>query len=299
MASLKIIIVSDGKAGHLSQSRGLAGAIAKLTPASMHEVQVSQPDAAHWSLGGSLVFAAGHRTYGPALRIAGRLGCPAIALMNPGWWMRRRFDLSVIPEHDGVAASARVELTVGSINPVRYAEHASPTEGLLLIGGPSKHHSWDEHAIGEQLRAVLASDASVRWTATSSRRTSGGTHDLLRSLADEAQHRLTYVPPDETPVGWVAEQLQRCGVCWVSEDSASMVYEALTAGARVGLLRVPLRGVKPGRVIRGVHGLVEKQWVTRFDAWRDGAALMGDRPRLAEADRVAEVILQRWPRLRQ
>lgn len=293
---LHITIVSDGKPGHLSQSRGLAEAIARRTPAVIQESAVGDPVAMPG--GATLTLAAGRTTHRPALRAAARSGGVAIALMNPGWLNRRRFDLSVIPEHDGIAASPRVEPTVGVVNAVRPSTDASPEEGLLLIGGPSKHHGWDRNAIDEQLRAILAADASVRWTATSSRRTPSDTDELLTALSTESDGRLVYTPASDTPPGWVADQLQRCGVCWVTEDSVSMVYEALTAGAAVGLLSVPRGRAKVGRVVGGVESLVERGWVTRFADWCGGGALNTERPRLAEADRVAEVVLERWPRLR-
>ena len=40
--------------------------------------------------------------------------------------------------------------------------------------------------------------------------------------------------------------------------------------------------------------LVERGWVTEFDDWRHGKALASARPPLAEADRVASIIIDRW-----
>ncbi|MEM6552389.1 MAG: ELM1/GtrOC1 family putative glycosyltransferase [Planctomycetota bacterium] len=295
-----IHIVTDGKPGHLSQSRGLAEAIARQTDAVIHEDALSgtgdgtpRSNAAR-----TLVICAGHETHARALEHARQAGGVAIALMNPGWLKRRRFDLSVIPEHDGIPASAKVELSVGTLNTVRPATDVSPKRGLLLIGGPSKHHGWSNEGIATQLDAVIRADPSIEWTATTSRRTPEATVELLHGLSTDHDKRLGYFPPSVTPPGWVGEQLQRCGVCWVTRDSVSMVYEALTSGAAVGLLDVPTRRGRPGRVVRGIDALVAREWVVGFDAWRNGTGLIRERPRLAEADRIAEVVLQRWPSLR-
>lgn len=299
MSLTTIYIMSDGKPGHLAQTRGLAEAITRRAEAQVVEIDVADKPGGDTSIqqGSGLVLAAGRRTYRAALRLARRLDLTAIALMNPGWLGRRRFDLCIIPRHDGVAASERVIVTDGALSSIRPATNASPAEALLLIGGPSKHHHWDDESIAAQLHTLLARETGLRWTATGSRRTPASTDRLLHELAAEHGERFVYTPASQTPRGWVAEQLQRCGVCWVSEDSVSMVYEALTAGARVGLLDVPTRSQKPGRVVRGMLSLIERGWVVRFDDWREGRALPSDRPPLAEADRVAEVILSRWPSL--
>lgn len=296
-----IYIVSDGKPGHLAQSRGLAEAIGRRVEVEVRESDSVPPRQSEEQTSdqNGLVLATGRRTYGHALRQSRAVRLPAIALMNPGWLIRRRFDLCVIPRHDGIAESGNVVLTEGALNSITPAKHASAKEVLLLIGGPSKHHHWEDESIAAQLHTLLGRDETLRWTATSSRRTPESTDRLLRELADEQGDRFVYTPASQTPRGWVGEQLQRCGVCWVSEDSVSMVYEALTAGASVGLLEVPRHAGKPGRVVRGVQSLVERGWVTAYHDWREGRSLASDRPPLAEADRVAQIVLERFPALSQ
>lgn len=295
----RIYIVSDGKPGHLAQSRGLADAIARLAAVDISELSagVRSSDEASETPSSGLILAVGRKTNGSALSLKRESGFPAIALMNPGWLKRKRFDLCIIPRHDGIAESSKVIVTEGALNNIVAATDASPTEALLLIGGPSKHHHWEDESIAAQLHTLLARDKTMRWTATGSRRTPDSTDRLLNELADEHGERFVYTPASQTPRGWVADQLQRCGVCWVSEDSVSMVYEALTAGAQVGLLEVPRHSGKPGRVVRGVQSLAERGWVTAFHDWREGKTLASDRPPLAEADRVAAMVLQRWPGL--
>lgn len=294
-----ITIISDGKPGHLAQSRGLADAIGRRGDVPISEkdcgTKISVNDFAGDSPG--MVIVAGHRAYQSALLVAAQLGCPAIALMNPGWWLRRKFDVCVIPRHDGVAESNNVIVTEGALNSLQPAADSSPGEALLLIGGPSRHHHWEDESLLAQLHTLLARDSDLRWTATSSRRTPESTDRHLHELAREHGDRFAYTPVSETPRGWVAEQLKRCGTVWVTEDSVSMVYESLTAGARVGLLDVPRKSGKPGRVVRGVISLIERGWVTVFADWREGKPLPEDRPPLNEADRVADELLKRYPQL--
>ncbi|MBX2850576.1 MAG: mitochondrial fission ELM1 family protein [Phycisphaeraceae bacterium] len=294
MATLTLYIVSDGKAGHLAQSRGLAHAIKRLTRARITEVQAEgkrvapQPEK-----DAGLILAAGRGTHSMALSLRKYLGVPAVVLMDPGWLGRQRFDLAIIPKHDGIKPSKSVVVTEGALNGMETTVDASPDQGLLLIGGPSKHYSWDADAIEKQVAAILEKDTSILWTATDSRRTPEATSVGLKEGAERSGGRLVYTPATQTPDGWVAEQLRRCGVCWVTEDSVSMVYEALTSGARVGLLPVP-RGGSTSRVTRGVESLVQRGWVTAYDDWVNGKALPEDRPALNEADRVARLVLERF-----
>ena len=81
-------------------------------------------------------------------------------------------------------------------------------------------------------------------------------------------------------------------VAWVSEDSVSMVYEALTGGARVGLLALPPRG-GTGRVLRGLDRLLTDGWVTTHAHWCEEGALPPPRLGFDEAARCARLILER------
>ena len=294
MATLTLYIVSDGKPGHLAQSRGLAHAIQRVMPARLMEIEADgkrvapQPEQ-----GAGLILAAGRGTHSMAISLRKYLGVPAVALMDPGWLGRQRFDLAIIPKHDGVSPSQTVIVTEGALNGMVTATGASIEQGLLLIGGPSKHYRWDADQIEKQLGTILEWDGSIRWTVTDSRRTPKTTSIDLQQLADKSDGRLDYTPATQTPDGWVALQLQRCGLCWVTEDSVSMVYEALTSGARVGLLPVPRVG-KASRVARGVESLLERGWVTRYEDWAHGKPLPEDRPALNEADRVAKLVIERF-----
>jgi hypothetical protein len=220
-----IYIVSDGKPGHLAQSHGLAQAIARRVEV---DIEVHDAHATHGLVhpgesAAGMVLAAGRATRSAALLLGKRFGVPTIALMNPGWLSRKRFDLCIIPRHDGVAEARNIVVTEGAVNGLTPATNSSIDEALLLIGGPSKHHHWEGDSMLAQLHTLLARDTGLRWTATGSRRTPDSTDKLLRELADEHGERFAYTPASQTPRGWVADQLQRCGVCWVSEDSVSMV----------------------------------------------------------------------------
>jgi mitochondrial fission protein ELM1 len=298
----------DGKAGHEAQSLGLVQALARRR--AIECVELKAPSrwnaVCSWLLGrfaaGSelpapdLIIGAGHRTHVALLAARRAFGGKAVVLMQPSLptsW----FDACLIPQHDAPPAAANVIETVGVLNPMLPASNARVDRGLLLIGGPSKHHGWDTAGLLDQVQQVLAANRQVQWLLTTSRRTPEDCETALLALD---QPNLSVVPVADTPRGWVAERLQECACAWVSEDSVSMVFEALTAGASVGLLSVPSLG-RQSRVQLAANGLVECGRVVRFEACQAqaGFALPSVAEPLAEADRCADEILVRFEQTRQ
>lgn len=287
----------DGKAGHEAQSQGLIEALGRQV--SVHcecfDVRGLPQGFPAWVMGRfpagdsrpepNLIVGAGHRTHLPMLTARRAWGGTVAVLMRPSLpsWL---FDYVIMPEHDGRLSRKNVFVTKGVLNTVRPAESAVVEQGLILIGGPSRHHGWDDRTLADQVRLAVAGDAGVHWTVTTSRRTPDSTVALLQGLGLK---NCTIVPVSETEPGWVANQLKRCGRVMVSEDSASMVFEALTAGARVGLLAVPSHGRK-SRVEAAMQGLRDEGRVFGV-----GETPGPDRPcvPLAEADRAAEWLLSR------
>jgi hypothetical protein len=292
---LVVWIVSDGKPGHVNQSLGLAEALARATPADIHTIPAlpawrawlawllkrlpgkSLPDPA-------LIIGAGHATHPTLLAARRTRGGRAVVLMRPSL-PRRCFDLCILPEHDGVAADARTLVTAGALNRVRPSAQRDPRKGLLLIGGSSPHFEWDSDAVQVQIKSILARMPDTKWTLTTSRRTPA---DFLPQLPSVPN--LDIAPHTATPPDWLPEHLARSGTVWVTPDSASMVFEALTAGADVGVFDLP---VKPkSRVARAIARLADTQRITRFAAWCASGTPHPNTQPLAEADRCANWILE-------
>lgn len=288
-------IVSDGKPGHLNQSLGLAEALARATPTAVHTL----PALPAWRAGlalllkrfpgnplpaPDLIVGAGHATHLTLLAARRARGGRTVVLMKPSL-PRRCFDLCVLPRHDGVTADAQTLVTEGAINRVRPASAPDPNRGLLLIGGTSPHFEWDSDAIQLQIKSILARTPGTRWTLTTSRRTPA---DFLDALP--ASPNLSVVPHTATSPDWLPAQLAQCGTAWVTPDSASMVFEALTAGAAVGVFDLPVN--PKSRVGRAIAQLADAQRITRFVAWCAHGTLHPNPHPLAEADRCAEWILE-------
>ena len=289
--------ILDGKAGHEAQTLGLAKALEKKI--HLHHIDINATgrwkNFLNWLFkrfesgkslpAPDLIMGAGNRTHFPLLSASRIYGGKTVVLMQPTL-PTSLFDLCLIPKHDLRKAGKNIILTDGVLNPIQPAPDAALQCGLFLIGGPSKHYKWDTAGILDQVVTLIRENPETHWTLTTSRRTP---IDCTQALVDLSYQNLEVIPVEKTPGGWVAEKLRKCKIVWVSEDSVSMVYEALTAGALTGLLAVP--PVKQtSRVQNSVRLLLEQQRIVYFEK-RDQLLKLGNDTRIAEADRCADYII--------
>jgi len=306
---LRIFRVTDDKPGHQTQSSGLVAALSRQTKVVVTDVPALPSAAAlsAWLTGrlpramatsetrsddnakDRLVVCCGHATHLTALAARRAWGGHLLALMRPSLpvWL---FDLVVVPRHDELPEGGRIVLTEGVLNPLTADGAHNPDAGIILIGGPSRHHDWDKTGMLQQVETIAKDQPDVHWTLTTSRRTPPTTAAALSALE---LPNLEVMPLMRTGPGWVGRQLAASGSAWISEDSVSMIYEGLTAGVRVGLLTVPLRDGGGGRAARGLDALLRAERVVRL--LPDGSVpTVQQHPPLAEADRIARTVLGRW-----
>ena len=291
-----IWVVSDGKPGHLNQSLGLAEAlqrlrlnveIATLPPLPRRDLLALLLRRAPRSLlpnsNPAVLLCAGHATHLTTLLLARYWAVPSVVLMRPslplGW-----FDYALLPRHDRPQQSAQLLQTEGALNRMRPATKR-PGSGVILLGGPSRHYQWHEPQLVAKVAALVGSD-NHHWRLSGSRRTPAST---LNAIAALNLPNLQLCPLESQPSGWLADQLSHSERCWVSCDSVSMVYEALTSGCTTGLFALPKKG-GDNRLASGIEVLRASGQV----AWFDGAIPpeLSPAPALAEAERAAQWLLQ-------
>ena len=292
---LRVAIISDGKPGHVNQSLGLVAALKRQLPALdgcefkpfskaaalATLVLGKQPAlAADWQP--DLVVGAGHATHLTLLALKRYYRIPAVVFMKPTLPLRW-FDLCLIPEHDEPAARDNVIATRGALNRVQPG-HKVDGRGLILLGGPAGANSWDDEAMLQHIERIV-SQTALQWRLTTSRRTP---ESMTEKLAQ--QSGFEFFPAEQTDRDWLPQQLAQAQQCWVSEDSVSMIYEALTAGCAVGTLPVPW--TKKGRLKQGIDKLVEQQVITPIERWQGGVLPEPAEP-VQEADRCAKALLVR------
>jgi mitochondrial fission protein ELM1 len=288
-----ICIISDGKPGHLNQSLGLARAVQALQPDAVIETRspLSGSQLMQAFLGRlkwptskpSLLIGAGHGTHLSLLALRRVCGAPAVVLMRPslplGW-----FDLCLIPEHDCPPVRGNVISTQGALNRMQPGAKV-PGYGLILLGGPSKHFQWDQGQILAQLYLLRERDPR-HWRVVTSRRTPLSMQQALAVIPG-----IELVLPEQTDADWLPAQLSAAECCWVSADSVSMIYEALSAGCAVGLLDLEPAG--DSRVARGVASLLQRDQVCSLAQWQ-GQPLQGPAQGFNEAGRCAQEVQERF-----
>ena len=295
-------MISDHKKGHENQSLGLVQALKQHAKIRMMRLSINDLPARWCDLlwpstdlrqsikalpTPDLIIGAGSRTHKFLLACKRATHAPTIVLMAPARGLGAFFDRCIIPRHDQRTGS-RIISTVGALNAVVPAPQRRPRSGLILIGGPSKHHGWDALELQKQIEHILKADCETQWTLSNSRRTP---KNFIEAIENAFDRRLKIKRLDNCTPKWLPQQLSSIEKSWVTEDSVSMVYEAISGGARVGILPVP-RKQHAARILFGIQDLIEEERIQHFKT--DGPLLNKEtvHPPLAEARRVATFIAQ-------
>lgn len=296
---MHIVYISDGKAGHRSQALGLYQAMQRQSAAKVTFQEISLEQLPLLGLVGGLfskkisvitqvpdfIFGVGSHTHIPVL-LLGKIYPEAktVILMRPSLPMSW-FDYAVVPEHDGIAASERVIVTKGALNPLVNERCHQKDLSLILLGGSSKRHRWNTEKILASISRLIRNNPEQHFRLTTSRRTPA---DFLQQLSLQTYvGRIEIYPVEQTAQGWLFEQLQQVENVWVTEDSISMLYEALTAGCRVGVLDIDC--VQEDRITQSVASLVQQGFISPTLY----AEHLPKAHALKEAERVATLLLSK------
>jgi mitochondrial fission protein ELM1 len=127
-----------------------------------------------------------------------------------------------------------------------------------------------------------------RDVSSSTRRTPEGFLEQVRAQ----QLPVEITPHQQTPPEWVPTQLMAATEAWATEDSVSMIFEAVTAGARTGIL--PVRVTSPDAdPVRAVLKLAQEGYATTYAEWaNNGRRLPAPQP-LHETGRCADLVLKK------
>lgn len=299
-APLTVWRFHDGKPGHARQSAGLLLALARRRPLEVVDLDARDCGVAWWHPllrrlpaglaprpAPALVVGAGHACEWPVLATRRAHRTRAVYLMKPTL-PPACFDLCLVPQHDGLAAGPHVEPTLGVLNDV--VPGTGPRDGpaLVLIGGPSAHHAWDEDALLRQIASLVFGRRERHFALSDSRRTPAST---AAKLHDFAQPGVSVHSHHDTPPDWLRLALARAPETWVTADSVSMLFEALSAGCAVGVLEVPAK--RADRINAIAPALVAGGLVGSLDAWLAEPRLPRLPQPLAEAARCAELVERR------
>lgn len=291
---------TDGKTGHKNQIQGLINALVRRTSLTSHtiEIPISTFHFLYFLFSGKLyrqlsslpapnyLLAAGRTTQLPMLLARRWFGGKCILLMRP-YWPTKWFDMLIIPRHDNPQTEVNIFVTDGAINMVTPSVNHNQEQGIILVGGPSKHYLWDSATIIQQIATLVNDTPKICWTVVNSRRTP---EDFSAQL-EVFLVQLEFVDYRQTNQSWLPQQLASAGQIWVSPDSVSMLYEALSSGANVACLELKEKDAN-NRVVKGINDMIDRRIITSFSQWQKTRCLTLISHPLNEAQRAADWILK-------
>ena len=281
----------DGLPGHEKQSDALVAALS--SRADLDVLRISWPlegsDFFSNSMRGGnspdLLVGAGHSIHVPLLRAKWKYGAKAVLLMKPTL-PTFLFDLVLVPKHDRLMLKHNVFRIEGALAKGSSVV-PSASKGIILLGGPSRHYAWQPEKLIEEIDTILKRDEGISWTIANSRRTP----EVFSHLV-ETRLKRKIVHWSDVDNDWLENELAECGFAWVTPDSISMVYEALTTQGRVGIFdMIPLSG--GGKVSSSIDRLVKIGRLGRSSLGSLLQQLETFEP-LQESHRCAQHIIDIW-----
>ncbi|MEA4881973.1 MAG: ELM1/GtrOC1 family putative glycosyltransferase [Synergistaceae bacterium] len=275
------------------------------------------------------------------LALARTLGGKSCTIMTPSVLGTTPFDFAVVPEHDAPRKDANVLVTLGAPNGIfpdelerrgwelaqKYPTRSGKRERWsILVGGDDANYAISPRWIRSRILPLVkaAEDRRADLYITTSRRTSPSAEEALKKLIGQNPSVRMLLLASKDSFNPVPGMLGLSGRVFVTEDSVSMVSEAVTAGKEVFLLRTETakalrlrmqeytealvdRGVLPSRFLWGkprfdrlFAGLQEQGFLKEMNCDnltdRIGTLSLSQNgsTSLNEARRAAEWIVERW-----
>lgn len=281
-AGQKLLILSDGKPGHVNQSI----AFARHLGFSYDLVQVSFK--AKWlkalsyladragfyssSLfnselhrsGYSAVVSAGSGTYYANRVLSASLKCKSVAIMLPQGY-KLDFDLIVAQQHDGpLNCSNLINLPI-NLTFVEPQGLVIPDEGQryvsIIVGGDSKHSPLDLVLLRKQIGDIMTQFPNYGFWLTTSRRTSRPLEEMLRKFS---WSRAIYY--SQEPINPIPDFLEHSDYVFITADSSSMISEAVSYGSScVEILSMTSFNSGSNKFSRFLNGLIEMKCLHLYD----------------------------------
>jgi hypothetical protein len=286
-------LLSDGASGHLSQSRGIAEAIGRFCPVRTIEITLQVRRRFLKSLLRFLLPISANlarRLLKVVYRIELPVGRPDLIVSSGGNTLLANallgeifavpnFYSGTLKKYPARCYSRIFSVTSqGSDNnvvlplppvPLQLTEKM-PLVGpeapwLLLIGGDGAGYHYttaDWELLAEGINRI-ARDLGIRWLLTTSRRTGNEAEKVLQArISPDLLEEAVYFGQTPRPV--VREFLGRCRGVLVSEDSLTMVAEAIYSGRPVVTLR-PRQSQPEGNDALALDGYAGSNLITRHD----------------------------------
>ena len=110
--------------------------------------------------------------------------------------------------------------------------------GLILIGGPSKHYYWNTKLILEKIKNISKQYEFKRLLLTTSRRTPVNFVNEFNNLKIKNVKLYEHKKIDND---WLDKNITKVKNVWVTNDSYSMLIEAIASGANTNILDLEIK----------------------------------------------------------
>ncbi len=283
----KLLILSDGKPGHVNQSYALARHLGfpfetveihfrnrpfKLLSYLLDRIGIYLPSLLRFEPPDGtfcVVVSAGSETYYGNKMMGRRLNVPSVAIMLPRGY-RLDFHLIIAQEYDNPPRKENILPLPVNLCRVEPQGVFRPTAGeryaALVVGGPNPVYGYDPDGFRQVLDGIFSGFPDFRIVVTTSRRTPASIEQEIERYP--FSEKVLY---SRTPVNPIPDFLSVCEYVLITADSTSMISEAVTFGrAKVEIIPLPTRK-DPGKYGRMIGNLVDLGCAHIFDG-RPGSA---------------------------
>lgn len=214
-----------------------------------------------------LIISCGSSTQAPAIIYSKETNAKTVALMKPGIFSTKRFNLVMAPRHDGLNNKKNVLVTRLAPNLIDQRSTSEMAEKLkvisqneklrigLLLGGDSDGYKLPDESVKNVLQGIcdISDKLNADILATTSRRTSREAELLTKDILGESKNcKLLVIANEKNIDGAVPGILGLSDVVIVSGESVSMVSEAVTSGKEVLVFELPDKQ-KHKKIIQGLQ----------------------------------------------
>ncbi len=239
----------DGKAGHDKQSLALVENLKNQARCKIFNINIQNlknPFIAiifkKYNLDKGLnkpdiAIGAGHKTHLYLLAIKRCFGAKIVVIMKPSLPLKF-FDLCVIPKHDGVKSGSNVFTTNTPLVSFNLNKKKKENMALFLIGGPSKHYYWDSKRVLEQIKNISKQFKFKKLLITTSRRTP---IEFINEFNKSKIKNIKLYEHTKIMNDWLDKNITKVKNIWVTNDSYSMLIEAIASGAYTDILELKMK----------------------------------------------------------
>lgn len=308
---IKVAVFLDGRPGHEKQTLGVVQRLGEIV--DVETVQIAVEHQSKFDFIKRLLFfvtglkakskvpetcdcdlfiGTGRQTHLPLLEAHRGSKGKAVCCMTPNVFIRPYFDLCLIPYHDLKKESPKTVVTLGSPNPFKDKKKHRAKTNLILLGGVSPKQRWCTEDIVGRVRQLVLSGHEESWVISTSPRTPDDTIESMGEMVSGLKN-VQFVCYQDVPRDWVENKYNESQNVWVTADSISMVFEALSAGCNVGLLPVDWKE-KNSKFQINERYLLDNEYVVSLSQWLKNKYWPPKSKAFDESGRIAHILLERW-----